>query len=86
MRTDEPRPSHEVGHRYWRHSCAAVRPILERAVSRGELSATVDGDALITRIVGPIWFSVFGPGFDVDDAFVDACVDVVLNGTAPDVA
>ncbi|MFD9950807.1 TetR/AcrR family transcriptional regulator [Nonomuraea sp. NPDC059023] len=71
----------EVGHHYWRHRYAAVRPILERAVSRGELPATVDADTLITRIVGPIWFSVFGPGFEVDDTFVDGCVDVALNGT-----
>lgn len=72
----------DVGQRYWTSRFAAVRPVIERAIGRGELPADVDADGLVVRIVGPVWFSVFGPGTVVDDAFVEQCVDVVLAGTA----
>lgn len=32
------------------------------------------------RIVGPIWFAVFGPDHPVDDGFVQRTVDLVLAG------
>ncbi|MEV0824899.1 TetR/AcrR family transcriptional regulator [Nonomuraea rubra] len=72
----------DVGHRYWAGRFAAVRPLVERAVERGELPAGTDPDTLVIRIVGPIWFGVFGPGRKVGDGFVEGCVDVVLAGTA----
>jgi AcrR family transcriptional regulator len=72
----------DLGRRYWAGRLAAVRPLVERAIERGELPAELDPDPFVVRIVGPIWFSVFGPGIDVDDGFVEHCVDVVLAGTA----
>jgi AcrR family transcriptional regulator len=71
----------EIGRRYWAGRLAAVRPLVERAVQRGELPADVDPDTVIARIVGPIWFAVSGPGLAVDDDFVAGCVDTVLAGT-----
>lgn len=72
----------DIGHRYWAGRLAAVRPLVERAVAAGELPADVDPDAFVVRVVGPIRFSVFGPGSAVDDAFVEQCVEVALAGTA----
>ncbi|MBW0088656.1 TetR/AcrR family transcriptional regulator [Pseudonocardia sp. KRD-184] len=72
----------ELGRRYWAARFARARPMVERAVARGELAADVDADALIVRVVGPVWFGVFGPRTDVDDAFVEDCVEIVLRGTA----
>ncbi len=72
----------ELGRRYWAARFARARPMIERAVARGELADGVDADALVVRVVGPVWFGVFGPGTAVDDAFVDDCVDIVLLGTA----
>jgi AcrR family transcriptional regulator len=71
----------EVGRRYWTGRLAAVRPLVERAVARGELPADVDPDAFVVRVLGPVWFAVFGPGLAVDDAFVERCVDVALVGS-----
>ncbi|MEV4566138.1 TetR/AcrR family transcriptional regulator [Nonomuraea sp. NPDC049419] len=71
----------EVGRRYWEGRLAAVRPLLERAVERKELAPHTDLDALIIRVVGPVWFSLFGPGREADDAFVAQCVDIALVGT-----
>ncbi|MCO1659954.1 TetR/AcrR family transcriptional regulator [Pseudonocardia humida] len=71
----------EIGRRYWADRLAAVRPLIERAVQRGELPADADPDVVVTRIVGPIWFAVSGPGLAVDDDFVAGCVDTVLAGT-----
>lgn len=71
----------ELGRRYWAARLARARPMIERAVARGELAGDVDADALIVRVVGPVWFGVFGPGTAVDDAFVEGCVDIVLTGS-----
>jgi hypothetical protein len=49
-------------------------------VARGELPRDSDADELIVRVLGPIWFAVFGPGRAVDDAFVRRSVDVVVGG------
>ena len=72
----------ELARRYWAARFARARPMVERAVARGELAADVDPDTLVVRVVGPVWFGVFGPGTAVDDAFVDGCVEIVLAGTA----
>ncbi|TDD12950.1 TetR/AcrR family transcriptional regulator [Nonomuraea diastatica] len=69
-----------LGPRYWAGRFAASRPIVERAIARGELPPGTDPDTLIIQVVGPLWFSVFGPGRAPDDAFVDRCVDIVLIG------
>jgi AcrR family transcriptional regulator len=70
-----------VGRRFWSERLAAATPVVERAVERGELPAGVDADDLIIRVVGPIWFAVFGPQRTPDDAFVARTVDVVLAGS-----
>jgi AcrR family transcriptional regulator len=71
----------ELGRLFWAARLGAARPLVERAVQRGEMPATVDPDDLILRIVGPIWLSVLGPGRRVPDAFVEQTVDIVLAGT-----
>lgn len=70
----------EVGRGFWAGRLAAVRPIVQRGIERGDLPATTDPDDLVMRIVGPIWFAVFGPGRAVDDNFVARTVDLVLSG------
>ena len=52
-----------------------------RLLDLTSVPADIDPDAFVARVVGPIWFSVFGPGSAVDDAFVERCVDVALAGT-----
>jgi AcrR family transcriptional regulator len=69
-----------VGRDFWEHRLAAARPIVERAVARGELPRDSEPDELIVRVVGPIWFAVFGPGHPVDDAFVVRTIDIVIRG------
>lgn len=76
----------EVGSAFWSGRLHAVRPIVDRAVERRELPADVDPDRLIERIVGPIWFAVFGPGTPVEDATVTDTVDIVLAGYRAHVA
>lgn len=71
---------HDVGAAFWAGRLAAVRPIIERAVQRQQLPVDVDPDALIVRIVGPIWFAVFGPDRPVNDRTVTETVDIVLAG------
>lgn len=71
-------PIDTIRGRYWKQRFAAARTIVARAVERGEIGSKVDADALLVRIVGPVWFAVFGPGLPVGDAFLDDIVDSVL--------
>lgn len=71
----------EVGRGFWAARLAAARPIVDRAVERGELAAGVDADDLVIRVVGPIWFTVFGPQRMPDDGFVARTVDAALAGS-----
>lgn len=71
----------EVGRAFWAARLAAARPIVDRAVERGELAARVDADDLVIRVVGPIWFTVFGPQRTPDDGFVTRTVDAALAGS-----
>ena len=71
-----------LSERFWAARLAAARPIVERAVARDELHADVDPDDLIIRVVGPIWFAVFGPERHPDDDFVAGTVATVLAGTS----
>jgi AcrR family transcriptional regulator len=71
----------DVGRRFWAERLAAARPLVERAVARGEAAHEVDADDLVLRIVGPLWLSVMGPGRPLSDAFVEQTVQIVLGGT-----
>lgn len=64
---------------YWQRRLTATRGIVERAVQRGEVRRLPNSDELIIRIVGPIWFMIFGPGIPVDDDFIESVVRTNLD-------
>lgn len=69
-----------LSERFWAARLGAARPIIDRAIARDELPPDVDPDDLVVRVVGPIWFAVFGPGRHPDDDFVATTVSTVLAG------
>jgi AcrR family transcriptional regulator len=48
---------------------------LERAVARGELPADADLDALVDRLVGPLYYRALVTGEEITPAYVRALVD-----------
>lgn len=50
---------------------------LERAVERGGLSADADLDALVDRLVGPIYYRALITGQEITDGYVDELVGAI---------
>jgi AcrR family transcriptional regulator len=59
---------------------ATRRKLLERAIARGELPAKADVDLLGDVSAAPIVLRIAHHGEDVDTAYIEACVDLVLAG------
>ncbi len=59
---------------------AVPRQILERAVARGELGGDVDGELLMTTLVGSLHHSIFARCQNPPRVRVEALVDLLLYG------
>lgn len=57
-----------------------VMTIVERAQARGQLPAGLDPEVVIGAIVGPIVFRKVIQRRPVDEAYIDACLDVSIRG------
>lgn len=57
-----------------------TRAVIERGVARGELPPGVDVELLGDLVAGPIFYRILVVDTPVDDATVDAILDVVLAG------
>jgi AcrR family transcriptional regulator len=62
---------------------AALRPVFERAVGRGELPPDSDPDVLIDLLIAPLYFRRLITREPIDDAFIDAVVSSVLLHSHP---
>jgi AcrR family transcriptional regulator len=62
---------------YFDARMAQLEPMFEAAVTRGELPAETDREALFTFAAGPIYFRMFIAGRQVDDDFLHAVVSNV---------
>lgn len=58
---------------------ALAEPILERAAARGEIAHDIDRRVFVEAVVAPIWFRLLLTGESIDDAFLDAVVDLVVT-------
>ena len=59
---------------------SALRGVIERAVSRGELSADTDGALLLFTLAGAILHRVFVERRQISDDFAAQLVNLVLDG------
>jgi AcrR family transcriptional regulator len=62
---------------YFDQRMAQLAPMFDAAITRGELSASVDREALFTSAAGPIYFRMFIAGRAVDDDFIRSIVSSV---------
>ena len=64
----------------WNH---ALRAVLARGVTRGDLRRSTDLDLAIDLLSGPPFHRALLGGRRIEDAFMRGVVDVVLRGLAP---
>jgi AcrR family transcriptional regulator len=60
-----------------------AREIFHRAVERGELQAGVDLEVALDLIYGPLYLRLLQGHAPLDDAFVEAAIDLALTGIEP---
>ncbi|MEV0824116.1 TetR/AcrR family transcriptional regulator [Nonomuraea rubra] len=66
--------------RFFADRFAREREIFERAVSRGELKASVDPMLIVDLLAGAVWMRVVFRGLRVDDGFATDAVSALLDG------
>ncbi|CAM3607308.1 TetR/AcrR family transcriptional regulator C-terminal ligand-binding domain-containing protein [Tsukamurella ocularis] len=64
--------------RFWDARFASNAPLIERAVSRGEIPGGIVPRDVLEAVAAPIYFRVLVGGAPPDDAFVTRCVDDAL--------
>lgn len=67
-------------HRFWAERFSATRPIVERAIARGELPVTADANTIIEALIGPLWIRLLLTGEALDESVADRVADLVAAG------
>ncbi len=57
----------------------AVRTVIERAVQRGELAADADRAAMVSALIGPLYYRRWFSREPIDEAFVRTVVGNVCS-------
>ena len=69
----------DVSRVFFDRRMAQLAPMFEAAITRGELAADVDREALFTFAAGAIYFRMFIAARGVDDAFIRTIVESVCS-------
>ena len=67
---------------FWAERLALDGAIVERAIERGEVAAGTDPVRVIEAVIGPIHLRLLLTGEPVERSFLEAIVDVVVDGVA----
>ncbi|MGX9788582.1 TetR/AcrR family transcriptional regulator [Mycobacterium sp. MMS18-G62] len=65
---------------FWAGRLDALRPVVERAVARGELRPDTDSALLLETMIAPLHGRLLLTGEPVDEQLGERVVDLVLNG------
>lgn len=68
---------------FWRARFAESLELVTRAVSRGELPDTVDGQLLLEVFIAPIHFRLLMTREDIDHAFLERLAHAAVQGCRP---
>lgn len=68
----------EIHSRIQRGHAAPLREVLQRAVGRGELSASADLSTIVAALLGPLFYRRWFSREPIDDPFVKAIIKRVL--------
>jgi AcrR family transcriptional regulator len=73
---------HQEGRQaFWAGRLDALRPVVERAIARGELRPDTDPRLLLETLIAPLHDRLLLTGEPVDEQLGERLVDLVLNGT-----
>jgi AcrR family transcriptional regulator len=61
----------------------AIAQVLDRAVARGDLRATLDRELALDVLGGPLFYRLLITGGPIDERLARGVVDLMLNGFAP---
>ena len=70
----------EVHGRIQRGHAVAVRAVLQRAVDTGELPASADHSAMVSALIGPLYYRRWFSREPIDEAFIAKIVGNVVSG------
>jgi AcrR family transcriptional regulator len=65
---------------YWQRRSKLLRPLFERAIGRGELSAQTDVPLLFEMLIGVLYVRLFLLGESLDETLPERIVDLLLSG------
>ena len=65
--------------RFWAARGRQLRPMFDAAIERGELSPDVDVDQVVAIAAGPVYYRAFISPHPVDEEFIQAVTQSVLN-------
>jgi AcrR family transcriptional regulator len=69
-------------HAFWSGRLAALCPVVQRGIDRGELRADTDAQLLLETLVAPLHGRLLLTGETVDGDLAERIVDMVLDGAA----
>lgn len=67
-------------HNFWAHRLALSCEVVERAIERGELSASTDANLVIETVIGPLWVRLLLTGEPITEELADSVVELVVAG------
>lgn len=68
---------------FWAGRVDALRPVVERAIARGELRPDTDAALLLETLIAPLHGRLLLTGEPVDEQLGERIVDLVLDGARP---
>jgi AcrR family transcriptional regulator len=65
---------------FWTERLSLARPIVERAIARGEIPASTDPNLVIEALVGPLWMRLLLTGGPIDNEVADQLATLIATG------
>lgn len=69
----------ETTRRYFEHQSERTKPVVARAVERGELAADTDTDALLSTFRAPLFYRLVTTGDPIDDDLIAHTTQITLT-------
>lgn len=80
LMTDDQRDARRA---FWAARIDALRPVVERAIARGDLRPDTDAALLLETLIAPLHGRLLLTGEPVDEQLGERIVDLVLDGARP---
>lgn len=71
---------HDARRAFWAGRLNALRPVVERGISRGELRPNTDAGLLLETLIAPLHGRLLLTGEPIDAQLAERIVDLVLDG------